>query len=294
MARGLLMGLDRWACPAQAPLVASGKAQVWRTVRGAALKMDVVAPRGAQGLPALLYLHGGAFRVGSRQSHRSLLEGCARMGFVVFGVDYRLAPEHPWPAAHEDAEAALAMVRHEGWRWGADPDRGVVLAGESAGAHLALHTAMRAVEAGAGDSVQGLLLGSGLYSLQPLGSGGLRGHFADTLIAGIRRDLLGSPAPAPTHDVELLHTLARRPEVARALPPAWVHWGHQDPLASQSRRLLSLLAGAGTGASGRGYPGSHAFHAFRGSEAAEACWADQAAWCRALRPAPASMLDAAA
>jgi monoterpene epsilon-lactone hydrolase len=66
----------------------------------------VVAP-GARSEAALLYLHGGGFQVGSCRSHRELMAGLsAAAGCRVLGLDYRLAPEHRWPAARDDALAA--------------------------------------------------------------------------------------------------------------------------------------------------------------------------------------------
>ncbi|NLE82361.1 MAG: alpha/beta hydrolase [Rhodococcus sp.] len=91
---------------------------------------------------AVLYLHGGAFAVGSFASHRSLAAHLAReSGSAVYLLDYRLAPENPFPAGLEDAEAAyLELVTEHGF----DPDA-VAVAGDSAGGGLALATTGRLV-----------------------------------------------------------------------------------------------------------------------------------------------------
>lgn len=88
-------------------------------------------------LPGLLYLHGGAYVMGGL----SLVDFAARMlvdrvGIVVVAVDYRLAPEHPYPAGLEDCYAVLGWVAGKGEEYGIDPDRLGVL-GESAGGGLA-------------------------------------------------------------------------------------------------------------------------------------------------------------
>lgn len=85
--------------------------------------------------PVVLYLHGGAFRILSKDTHRSLALPFARHGCLVFNCNYRLAPQHPFPAALEDAAAALEYVVREAPRLGGDLSR-LVLAGESAGGNL--------------------------------------------------------------------------------------------------------------------------------------------------------------
>lgn len=91
-------------------------------------------PAGAPADRALMYLHGGGYVVGSVHTHRELLNRLARdTGLRVLAVDYRLAPEHPHPAALEDARAAFAWLQEQGVR--ADQ---VVLGGDSAGGGLAL------------------------------------------------------------------------------------------------------------------------------------------------------------
>lgn len=83
---------------------------------------------------AVLYLHGGAYLVGSSTSHKALTAYLARdAGAVVFSLDYPLAPEHPYPAARDATVAAYGALLDQGW----DPSR-IVLAGDSAGGGLAL------------------------------------------------------------------------------------------------------------------------------------------------------------
>ncbi|MBS4045749.1 MAG: alpha/beta hydrolase [Alphaproteobacteria bacterium] len=83
---------------------------------------------------ALLYLHGGGYMAGNPRTHRAITARLAhRLGVAVFSLDYRLAPEHPYPAALEDALAAWRWLLDDGWR----PDR-LWLAGDSAGGGLAL------------------------------------------------------------------------------------------------------------------------------------------------------------
>ena len=91
-------------------------------------------------LGTVLYLHGGAYCIGSPATHRSLTARLAlSTGLPVFSLDYRLAPEHPYPAALHDALAAFDALRATG---------PVILAGDSAGGGLALATAMALRDAG--------------------------------------------------------------------------------------------------------------------------------------------------
>jgi acetyl esterase len=101
---------------------------------GARLYVPVGAPdRG----PLLVYLHGGGWVVGDLDTHDPACRFIAReSGVLVLAVDYRRAPEHPFPAAVEDAAAAARFAIHNAERLGADPAR-VAVGGDSAGGNLA-------------------------------------------------------------------------------------------------------------------------------------------------------------
>lgn len=95
-------------------------------------------PSQAATLPLVIYYHGGGFVVGSLDSHDRVMRLLALgSGAAVIGVDYRLAPEHPFPAPLDDCVAAYGWIRDQAGPLGIDPDR-ILLAGDSAGANLAL------------------------------------------------------------------------------------------------------------------------------------------------------------
>ena len=103
---------------------------------------EKLTPRGASTQRVILYFHGGGYIVGSTRTHRALAAHLAEAaGCAVFTLDYRLAPEHPYPAALDDAEGAFHALA-------AEFDE-VVVGGDSAGGGLAIAVAIRLRAAGA-------------------------------------------------------------------------------------------------------------------------------------------------
>ena len=115
---------------------------------GAQLPARLVAPSHAAGLPVLLYLHGGGFTIGSVESHDTVCRVLARQsGAAVLSLDYRLAPEHRFPAASNDAWDALQWLASHAETLRADPAR-LAVGGDSAGGTLAAVNAILARDAG--------------------------------------------------------------------------------------------------------------------------------------------------
>ncbi|MBB2750780.1 UNVERIFIED_ORG: acetyl esterase [Rhizobium aethiopicum] len=100
------------------------------------------APR--ERAPALLYLHGGGFVIGAPETHEDICRTLAnKIGAIVISPDYRLAPEHPFPAAIEDCAATLIWLRDQADALGIDPAR-IIVGGDSAGGNLAAVIALLA------------------------------------------------------------------------------------------------------------------------------------------------------
>jgi acetyl esterase len=113
-----------------------------------AVPLRVYRP-GDEPAPVLVWLHGGGFVVGSLDSHDALCRRIANLaGCVVVAVDYRLAPEHPFPAAFRDSLAAVEWVRAHAAEIGADPAR-LSVGGDSAGGNLAAVVARHLRDLGA-------------------------------------------------------------------------------------------------------------------------------------------------
>jgi len=104
---------------------------------GQHLKLDLARPREGDGpFPAVLCIHGGGFRAGSRSGYDTLCLRLAEKGYVAATVDYRLAPKYPFPAAVHDTKEAVRWLRGNAKNYRIDPDRIGVMGG-SAGGHLA-------------------------------------------------------------------------------------------------------------------------------------------------------------
>ena len=105
-------------------------------------------PRAEEPLPAIIYFHGGGHVIGSLDTHDGTARNlCAGTGALLASVDYRMGPEHRFPAAVEDSFAAVQWLHRQAPELGVDPDR-IAVAGDSAGANLAAVVALLARDAG--------------------------------------------------------------------------------------------------------------------------------------------------
>lgn len=136
------------AIPGAADAVVEGTED--RTIPGPGgdLPIRIYTPQGTGPFPAIIYMHGGGYVVGDLDTQGMIaLALCAWSQSVVISVDYRLAPEHKFPAAVDDSFAVLQWAAANAASIGADPAR-LALAGDSAGANMACATALTARDAG--------------------------------------------------------------------------------------------------------------------------------------------------
>ncbi|MEM6320880.1 MAG: alpha/beta hydrolase [Bacteroidota bacterium] len=121
-----------------------------RDIRGrdGDIPIRIYTPEKAQGAPVIVFYHGGGFVIGNLKSHDKVCRRLCKMNqaFVV-AVDYRLAPEHKFPAAVEDCYDATKWVAENISSWGGDPNKLIVM-GDSAGGNLAAVTAIQARDLG--------------------------------------------------------------------------------------------------------------------------------------------------
>ncbi|MGC8639394.1 MAG: alpha/beta hydrolase [Isosphaeraceae bacterium] len=117
---------------------------------GGEIRIRIIKPEGAEqgALPVLVYFHGGGWVLGNLESHEGVCRAIANAaGLIVVVADYRLAPEHAFPAAAEDAHAAAAWVVAHAAEFGGDPAR-VAVGGDSAGGNLAAVACLMARDRG--------------------------------------------------------------------------------------------------------------------------------------------------
>jgi acetyl esterase len=99
-------------------------------------RLDVLVPRGASSRPVVIYFHGGGWISGTKVDRRRICREIAHNGYLVFNVDYRLAPKYRYPVQMVDMARAVRWVSGNASRYGGDASR-IFLMGESAGAYLA-------------------------------------------------------------------------------------------------------------------------------------------------------------
>jgi acetyl esterase/lipase len=131
--------------------------------------VDIFVPEtGAAGRPVLMFVHGGGMIRGNKHPpgsafYDNIMLFAARHGMVGVNVEYRLAPQHPWPAGNEDLAAAIRLVADKAADFGADPNR-VFLMGHSAGAtHVASYVSHPEFHGPKGSGLAGAILSSGGY-----------------------------------------------------------------------------------------------------------------------------------
>lgn len=214
-------------------------------------------------LPGLVYFHGGGWLSGGLASHEAICRALAGEGGCrVVAVDYRLAPEHRFPAAIEDCRAAVASVAAHAAAFGIDPAR-LGVAGDSAGGNLAVVVCQLAREGGPKIALQALLcpvmdaLGH-TASRRALGSG----HFLEerTMVRYWENYRVEGLDP----DDPMVSPLRARDFAG--LPPAVIHTAEYDPLCEEGALYARELARAGVAVRHCQHPGMiHHFYGLGGA-----------------------------
>ncbi len=231
-------------------------------------------------IPAIVYLHGGGFMLGDLDSSDTIAWGFAQeTGALVISVDYRLTPEHPYPAAVNDSWNTLLWLEVEAGRLGIDPRR-IAVAGDSAGGNLGAVMALKARDTGAvtlaGVAIiypaTGLDQDAPSYLEHANGPGLTRDgtiRYRDLYLAG-------------NHDTDDAYA---RPIMAKnlaGLAPFWVHSAEIDPIRDDGRLFAAKMARDGGDVTYREARGM--IHGFmRARMRGEAARREYALICRFLR-----------
>lgn len=233
-------------------------------VPGAAGSMPatVYTPNGAGPFPVVLYFHGGGWVFADRKVYDGGARSLAKQAdAVVVSVDYRLAPEHKFPAAHDDALAAYRWLTTKASTVNGDPKR-LALAGESAGGNLAVATAVAA-------HATGLTVPRHVLSVYPVAQSNTDTEsylkYADAI--PLNRPMMlwfiskVTTSQADTKDprIDLVHANLQ------GLPPVTLINAEIDPLRDDGALLEQALLSAGVSVERRLYPG--VIHEFFGTAA---------------------------
>lgn len=199
-----------------------------------ALRADVAAPKGAGPFPVVVYLHGGGWVAGSAKSHQKLGMQFAEAGYLCINVDYRLAPEHPFPAGLDDCVFAIKWAAENAKRWNGDANR-LAVGGDSAGGNLAAASLTSlSAQNYAGPKPRAALLIYGVYDMAAtLARGG-----NDASLEMMLKAYAAGGYPALLDDPRLSPLKAIRPGT---LPPSFVICGTADTLLPESKNIAEAF-----------------------------------------------------
>lgn len=210
---------------------------------GGDLSLRAYRPSATKPLPVVVFFHGGGFIGGNLDTHDDLCRVLANTsGCVVVAVDYRLAPAHRFPAAADDAFAALAWISANASSVGGDPGR-LAVSGDSAGGNLAAVTALMARDRGYPRLRLQLLI---YPMITPLASGpstvdNATGYLVTT------EALRQCWAEYLTSEADAIHPYASPNSAKRfdGLPPAFIVTAEHDPLRDEGEAYGKQLSQAG-------------------------------------------------
>jgi acetyl esterase len=201
----------------------------------AGLTADIAVPKGNGPHPVVIYIHGGAWTLGSPATHRKLVKQFAEAGYLTIAPDYRLAPENAFPAGFDDCVFTAHWAAENAKRYGGDASR-MAMGGDSAGGNLtaavlpALASSQRAPKFKAAILIYGAFDFAGLVKMAP--------EAAEPLA----KAYLGSNYPAYLDDPRVSPIRAIKPG---AMPPSFIIAGTADGIAGESRTIAEAMNRAG-------------------------------------------------
>jgi acetyl esterase len=252
------------------------------------LQLDVYRPiKRDEPLPVLVYVHGGAFQILSKETHWIMGLSFARKGYIVFNINYRLAPQHRYPKGLQDVVDACLWIKQHAHEYGGDASR-MSIAGESAGANLSTSVVLASCYEhtepwarplwDAHIQWEAALPLCGILQVTDVERFIRRkkkiSKFVADRILNIPRAYLpkeGTPDQWKLADPLVFLEEAAPPD--RPMPPFYTAVGTKDPILDDTRRLKAALDRLEIPCEIEYYPKElHAFHAFVWRKRARACW----------------------
>lgn len=197
--------------------------------------------------PVILYFHGGGYIMGSVKAHDPL---CGKLadacGAIVAAVEYRLAPEYPFPACIEDAVCAAEWVHENAGTYGGDPDR-ILAAGDSSGANMSAALALLGRD-GKAPALSGLILFYGVYGcldIKETESGQLYGQGEYVLPLKTIDKMMDLYIPKGTDPGDIRLNPGKAQDLS-GMPPAIVVTAEMDPLRDDGEEFARRLVESGS------------------------------------------------
>lgn len=213
------------------------------SVPGGEIGVRTYRTPGSWATPAHLYLHGGMYWLGSVAEYDPICSWYAGVtGAMIVSVDYRLAPEHPYPTAVEDAYAALAWLSDQANSLGVDPAR-ISVGGFSAGGGLAAAVALMARDR-SGPAIVLQALESPMLDLRLLSDSMAELGQGHVLTRAALAEAVGFYLPTPAQVSEPYASPLLAPDLT-GLPPAYVLSCECDPLRDEAESYAARLRAAG-------------------------------------------------
>jgi len=251
--------------------------------------LDVYRPKLLkENAPVVLYIHGGGFRICSKDSHWMFGLEYAKAGYVVFNINYRLAPRFPFPAGLHDAAHAYRWVVEHAHEYGGDISN-LFVAGESAGGNfacnIALAKAFERSEPYLAPVLQSQQAPKGILPACAFLDLGNDAFHSQQALPKVVLDRMRSiteayvgPSDWPRHERDLISPLVfleNAPKPKHHFPPTFIACGGADVIRNDSARLEQALKALDIEVEYKLYPKEpHAFHALTFRKVGRECWND--------------------
>jgi acetyl esterase len=201
----------------------------------AGLTADIAVPQGNGPFPVVIYIHGGAWTLGSPATHRKLIKQFAEAGYLTIAPDYRLAPENPFPAGFDDCVFTAHWAAENAPRYNGIASR-MAMGGDSAGGNLTAATLTSLSASDRAPKFKAAILIYGAFDFAGLV------EMAREAAEPLGKAYLASNYPAGLNDPRVSPIRAIKPG---AMPPSFIIAGTADGIVGESRSIADAMNKAG-------------------------------------------------